>query len=686
MSRQLSVIIACTALLLIQVSSLDAATPPFVNGRAHTCDDFFLRFLGFVELSVPDPGWVLVQRSDPSTLLGRPASLPKFRSATGVVLTSGVNFTDYPDVHDSHDFTFDLRLDPLLPDFGDIPILSDVGKDSDGDGSPDTLHLEWETGILTNEFRGDGSARFFPKWAWPIEGDRVWANGYWIFDCGHPDPRTGGLDTEIHPIRAIASMRQQVATPPDSTVPIPVTATDLYIHGRAGVVTDILECGQGVILDDRTCPTRLDQLRKGWTQSAETPRGCDTDSSNYPCHDPVRDHMGIPIDENFEFDICTPPQSGSGRTVLKSWVNLGPGNTVTDPALSPILTTVPVGVLSQDPCAEFAPVKVHVKIPLAGSDVTPDDVYAYTIYIGWFESVRLRHFRVRLESMLLIRDNESDFIFDDDCECTFFWMNVDRAPNEWIRLSDFATGNMNDFGDGDTRNFSAGATFDFLVQDGQPFTIRANGYDGGVGEGSTDPTQDCLDEHFGHHDFGAHVDVDLSIVPPFLSFPDICYTRLPTDQGSPENDPFEELQATFGPHNGYGVGRQTLASGPTCIAIIQAPGQQVQERAIPCDPEQQAAALEALRRAGFFVFGVGMRHDYELVVSIEEFPIARPGDLDGDGDVDREDLELLLQDRGKSVSQSACGARCDLDGDGQITGLDARDLILLCSRPNCATQ
>jgi hypothetical protein len=62
------------------------------------------------------------------------------------------------------------------------------------------------------------------------------------------------------------------------------------------------------------------------------------------------------------------------------------------------------------------------------------------------------------------------------------------------------------------------------------------------------------------------------------------------------------------------------------------------------------------------------------------------GDIDGDGDVDRDDLEILLQDRGKSVSQSACGARCDLNGDGQITGLDVRELIELCSRPNCATQ
>ena len=62
------------------------------------------------------------------------------------------------------------------------------------------------------------------------------------------------------------------------------------------------------------------------------------------------------------------------------------------------------------------------------------------------------------------------------------------------------------------------------------------------------------------------------------------------------------------------------------------------------------------------------------------------GDLDHDDDIDRDDLNILLQDLGESVSQSACGARCDLNGDGQISNLDAHELIQLCSRPQCATQ
>ncbi len=61
-----------------------------------------------------------------------------------------------------------------------------------------------------------------------------------------------------------------------------------------------------------------------------------------------------------------------------------------------------------------------------------------------------------------------------------------------------------------------------------------------------------------------------------------------------------------------------------------------------------------------------------------------PGDYDGDCDVDRADLDIILLDRNRPVNSSACGSPCDLDGDGMITVLDARRLVLLCSQPRCA--
>jgi hypothetical protein len=60
------------------------------------------------------------------------------------------------------------------------------------------------------------------------------------------------------------------------------------------------------------------------------------------------------------------------------------------------------------------------------------------------------------------------------------------------------------------------------------------------------------------------------------------------------------------------------------------------------------------------------------------------GDLDNDGDVDRDDLNILLAAR-NTAATGPSDAR-DVDHDGRITVLDARKLMLLCTRPSCATR
>ena len=61
-----------------------------------------------------------------------------------------------------------------------------------------------------------------------------------------------------------------------------------------------------------------------------------------------------------------------------------------------------------------------------------------------------------------------------------------------------------------------------------------------------------------------------------------------------------------------------------------------------------------------------------------------PGDLDGDSDVDRDDLNVILAAR--NTPASGPDDPRDLDGDGMITVLDARKLVLLCTRPRCACE
>ena len=57
-----------------------------------------------------------------------------------------------------------------------------------------------------------------------------------------------------------------------------------------------------------------------------------------------------------------------------------------------------------------------------------------------------------------------------------------------------------------------------------------------------------------------------------------------------------------------------------------------------------------------------------------------PGDLNGDTIVDMDDLNIILSHRNQPAD--VC-PECDLDGDGMITALDARKLVLLCTCPRC---
>ena len=72
----------------------------------------------------------------------------------------------------------------------------------------------------------------------------------------------------------------------------------------------------------------------------------------------------------------------------------------------------------------------------------------------------------------------------------------------------------------------------------------------------------------------------------------------------------------------------------------------------------------------------------DLVVS--SGPAAVEGDLDGDGDVDRDDVAIVLTGRGQPASGPDDPR--DVTGDGLITVGDARALVLMCTRPNCATE
>jgi len=60
------------------------------------------------------------------------------------------------------------------------------------------------------------------------------------------------------------------------------------------------------------------------------------------------------------------------------------------------------------------------------------------------------------------------------------------------------------------------------------------------------------------------------------------------------------------------------------------------------------------------------------------------GDIDLDGDVDKNDLKLLKAAKNKKVT--VVNDLRDLNGDGKIDALDEQMLKTLCTRPKCASN
>jgi hypothetical protein len=418
---------------------------------------------------------------------------------------------DYPTTHDTHD-----QNTIIIVDEGQEDILSN-GNGIDADVGVVTFEIEWETGIAPSEISGDGADPFYPRAMWASIGDRFWAEGHWIFDCGHS---TAGKDpTEIHPPRAAATMRQ-TSYPLYATgaTPVPVTMTDLYIHGRAGFVVDVLNCGM-----------------------LETVGGGNSCSSNT-----------TPIDKDFSFNVCLPPRPAD-QAVL-TWLEL-PGTRNT---LSQDLDVVEIPATSICENSGQRPLDtdtmLRVTVPLAGSGATPTDVYSRRLIAGWVfpPDPPLQRMQVKLKSMNLHQDHDPPGFAG---ELSFSWLNLDADPDPWRRLSDYDiptdddagiacvtdhTNVMHDYdddqscGNGELR-FS-GPLYDFYIGNGESYTVRSLGYD-----------QDCYDDYFGeHHNF---VQAALSCL----------YNPVNLTERGP-NDGLGRVLAPFGPGDApsYGIGSVAL--------------------------------------------------------------------------------------------------------------------------------
>jgi len=153
------------------------------------------------------PSWVSVHDDETRTL-------------EGIVNVSKAPHHDFPfsPWHTRYDWIFFVLLDKQYTYLHSPANHKDIGID--GAENVHLIECEWDTA-------------YFPSYAWPQEGDRVWLVGRWIYDCGHVSKKDRHR-TEIHPIKAIATFRADAVKLPGNSGPTLVNNAVLYIGSKGG--------------------------------------------------------------------------------------------------------------------------------------------------------------------------------------------------------------------------------------------------------------------------------------------------------------------------------------------------------------------------------------------------------------------------------------------------------------------
>jgi len=284
-----------------------------------------------------------------------------------------------------------------------------------------------------------------------------------------------------------------------------------------------------------------------------------------------------------------------------------------------------------------------VTVPLAGSGVQSTDVYARRIMAGWAAppARRLRHFRLTLESAQFntTRMTTSEPGARTRAQMSFFFVNVDRSPDEWIRLSDHA---LNSSGGTLMQSVTApeevpltDAYFDFYVEDGRRHDsrhrLRRRRRRGGLGPDPGLPGRARRSPRF----LGARRPSPGSISRTSAS---PGWRR----SGRPEQRPFKDMDVTFtrDPATGdYGVGSGVVPCILRCDVILQTPIAPVRFNDIPCDGPEHDALVAELDNLGY-PYEFDNWYEWELNVILEEFPV----DSDGDGLLDDDEVNVYGTD------------------------------------------
>ncbi|MBI3783839.1 MAG: hypothetical protein HY270_10595 [Deltaproteobacteria bacterium] len=354
------------------------------------------------QLPKVNPEWqgiaTMIQPPAPGADLSLPPNATPVR-ITGTIGLSKSPGDDFPGSHVSPDYNAEI-----IPD--------DVSRLATGNGNNRV------------EFEHEGD--LFPLYMWAGEGDKVIAEGRWIFDCGHPDPGPLGkcsnnaskscvidsdctspgtctspppnfaFQSELHPPQATVMIRDKSlpASKTGRTSPaIPAKQADVYIsanNGGAGdrcTVTHLASASD--VLFSKSCYLNHCSVTVG--RSCRSNSDC---AANETCliYDPAGRLANVNASD-FAFDLPLPsPPSMTSTLQIKMQSFKPKGGQMPKPVFT--LPTQPYGPSPT----------VHVVVPMSAllANGKMPDVFAERISAGWKEDVTaLTHVQVKFKKLHL---------------------------------------------------------------------------------------------------------------------------------------------------------------------------------------------------------------------------------------------------------------------------------------------
>ncbi len=451
-----------------------------------------------------------------------------------------VNWQDTPWYHFTHDQNFVVRPDPGYGNLRASFLKADGTTEIQ-----DLIEVEWENAAhMVDQWGDNWEWGAMPDYVWPSARDRVWVEGNWIFDCGHPgrdeevDRALVRYRTEIHPPQAVVTFRLNhtsgefingdatgLFSAPDLPLTgsawIPVTEADIFVSGWGGMMG---YCGpyddlgydgfflNSCIITSRSFPVNdrnfVFEIYPPGTDFNPTSKMAD---GTFPVTPLTRD--GSYKDVSLQWRVIDRNTEIPPRTCLGGLQNCHR----VEPIIIPVDDRTPAPAPNIDDGGAVVPTdhptRLRVILPFKGTD---GDVSAKTILLGWDDvpsppcsdsaatsaertlCASLRTFDVKLHQLDVIKNGES--FIQGDAE----WHVFADVGGHWRYMSDKNSFDRNsdgdnvcvgdeltDVGDDDCFRFDSWP-WRVRVQDGVPIHIAFNGWNSNEID-----TECCRDSDFG---------------------------------------------------------------------------------------------------------------------------------------------------------------------------------------------